>query len=204
MSSGFLPSLGSGPRRRPPRPAGAAARVGAARFNRGPRGRPRLGERLVAISARGGAPRDVTPGGSVDWPAGPWRQYVSARDWPMAEPRRQRARRYRFEEGPAALAVRVPEVPGAAGTQGTAGAPGAPAQRLAPCLAGAGLAVRHVRLALRRGPGPVPVGAQAEPARQASAGGTPRSPPGTPSRDPRGRLRPRSPRTRCGFRSVPV
>lgn len=53
-----------------------------------------------------------------------WRQYVSARHWPMAAARRQRARRYRFEEGPAALAVRVPEVPGAAGTRGAAAAPG--------------------------------------------------------------------------------
>lgn len=109
-----------------------------------------------------------------------WRPYVSARDWPMAEPRRQRARRYRFEEGPAALAVRVPEVPGAAETRGRAGAPGTPAQRLVPCRAGAGLAVWHVRVALRRGPGPVPLGAQAEPARQASAGGTARSPLCTP------------------------
>lgn len=122
----------------------------------------------------------------------------------MAEPQRRRARRYRFEEGPAALAVRVPEVPGAAGTRGRAGAPGTPAQRLAPCVAGAGLAVRDVRVALRRGPGPIPVGAQAEPSRQASAGGTARSPPGSPSRDPRARLRPQSPGTRYGFRSVPV
>lgn len=97
----------------------------------------------------------------------------------MAEPRRERARRYRFEDGPAALAVRVPEVPGAAGTRGTAGAPRTPAQRPGSCLAGAGLAVWHVRVALRRGPGPVPVGAPAEPARQASAGGTARSLPVT-------------------------
>ncbi|KAL2297634.1 hypothetical protein Nmel_016184 [Mimus melanotis] len=109
MSPGFLPSPGSGPWRRPPRPAGRAARAGAARFNRAPRGRPRLGERLFAISARGGAPSDVTPGGGADWPArpgpdtcppaiGPWRSRGGSarggtvsrrvrRRWPCACPR---------------------------------------------------------------------------------------------------------------------
>lgn len=109
MSPGFLPSPGSGPWRCPPRRARAAARAGAARFNRGARGRPRLGERPIAISARGGALRDVRPRGGADWSArpsantcppaiGPWRSRSGGarggtvsrrvrRRWPCACPR---------------------------------------------------------------------------------------------------------------------
>lgn len=94
---------------------------------------------------------------------GPWRSRGSARGgtasrrvrrcWPCACPRYD-----------------------GSGATGSGGSSLAPAQRLTPCFAGAGLAVRHVRVARRCGAGPIPVGAQAEPARQARAGGIARSP----------------------------
>lgn len=98
----------------------------------------------------------------------------------MAEPQRRCVRRYRFIEGPAALALRIPEVSPRDG-EGLAEKAGParrkvgqspPCQRSSRCVSGAGLAVRHVRVALRRGPGPVPLGAPRKSAWQASAGGT--------------------------------
>lgn len=180
-----------------------------ARFDRDTRdagaGLP-LRDRLAAIGTRGGAPRDVT---LQKTPIGP-RAACCRRGRPrlaMGDPRRGGARRYRFTEGPAALALRIPEVPrGGGGHRANRDAErDPPFQRRVRCVSGAGLAVRHVRVALRRGPGPVSLGAPEQPPRQAGAGGTAEQPHEHPLLLSRGGIIPVSAWvTRCGCRSVPV
>lgn len=150
----------------------AARRIEETRRGRGVR------HREVPGGPRG-APRDVTPGESSDWPPGPGatrrRLRLAAREaraWgSRGAPCGGTASWGKRREERSARCWRCASPRYGLGVGAGQRASGHGVTAAQPCVSGAGPAVWHVRVALRRGAGSVRVVSQENPARPQSAGG---------------------------------